>query len=188
MIKFIKRSAILAAVLLGLLIGYLAYLQISGNFYEVSSGTVYRAAQMDGQKLSKWKRENGIASILNLRGEANGADWYETERAVADRLGIEHINFAMSEHKEMTDDEVKALVEVMRDAPKPLLIHCRAGADRTGIASALYLAGIEGKREGEAERHLSIWYGHIGLPYVSKAWAMNVTWERIEPWLGYPDS
>lgn len=181
---------ILAGLALGLLvlIGYLAYLQISGNFHPVSAGTVYRAAQMDGQKLARWKREYGIASILNLRGRNDGADWYETERAVADRVGIEHIDFRMSDAKELTDEEVQALLAVMRDAPKPMLIHCKAGADRTGIASALYLAGIEGREEHEAESHLSIAYGHVGLPYVSRAWAMNVTWERIEPWLGYPDS
>lgn len=181
---------ILAGLALGLLvlIGYLAYLQISGNFHPVSAGTVYRAAQMDGQKLARWKREYGIASILNLRGRNDGADWYETERAVADRVGIEHIDFRMSDAKELTDEEVQALLAVMRDAPKPMLIHCKAGADRTGIASALYLAGIEGREEHEAESHLSIAYGHVGLPYVSRAWAMDVTWERIEPWLGYPDS
>ena len=181
---------ILAGLALGLLVlvGYLAYLQISGNFHPVSAGTVYRAAQMDGQKLARWKREYGIASILNLRGRNEGADWYETERAVADRVGIEHIDFRMSDARELTDEEVQALLAVMRDAPKPMLIHCKAGADRTGIASALYLAGIEGREEHEAESHLSIAYGHVGLPYVSRAWAMDVTWERIEPWLGYPDS
>lgn len=184
----LKRTFLLTALAMGLLAGYLAYLQLSGNFHEVSSGAVYRAAQMDGQNLARWKREHGIASILNLRGAADGADWYETERAVADRLGIQHIDFGMSDQEELTDREVQALMNVMRNAPKPLLIHCRAGADRTGLASALYLAGIDGREEGEAEKHLSIRYGHIGLPWVSKAWSMDVTWERIEPWLGYPES
>jgi protein tyrosine/serine phosphatase len=188
MSKHIKRTVAAEAVLTGCLVAYLAFLQITGNFYEVSSGTVYRAAQMDGQSIARWKREHGIASILNLRGAADGADWYETERALSDRLGIEHINFGMSEQEELTDVEVQALVEVMRTAPTPLLIHCRAGADRTGIASALYLAAIEGQPEALAERHLSIRYGHIGLPWISKAWSMDLTWERIEPWLGYPES
>jgi protein tyrosine/serine phosphatase len=94
----------------------------------------------------------------------------------------------MSEQQELTDAEVRALLQVMRDAPKPLLIHCRAGADRTGIAAALFLAGIEGRPEAAAERHLSILYGHVGLPWVSKAWAMDATWERIEPALGYGGS
>jgi protein tyrosine/serine phosphatase len=171
-----------------LLVGYLAYLQITGNFYVVRQGEVYRAAQMDGQDLARWRREHGIATVLNLRGEAIGADWYETERALADHLGITHIDFPMSEQKELSNQEVQSLIKLMQEAPKPLLIHCKAGADRTGLASALYIAAIAGGEEAEAERHLSIRYGHIGLPWVSRAWSMNVTWERIEPWLGYPDS
>ncbi|CTQ32518.1 phosphatase domain-containing protein [Jannaschia rubra] len=186
--RIVTRASILgAAAFLGLVV-HLGYLQLSGNFHPVSDGSVFRAAQMHGGDLVNWKRDYGIASVLNLRGPKVGADWYETEMAVADRLGIEHIDFPMSEQKELTDTEVQALLAVMRAAPKPLLIHCRAGADRTGIASALYLAGVEGASETKAERQLSIRYGHIGLPWVSKAWAMDVTWERIEPWLGYPGS
>ncbi|MGJ8544363.1 MAG: tyrosine-protein phosphatase [Sulfitobacter sp.] len=183
---FLFARMLLGAVLL--LLGYLAYLQASGNFHEVSAGKVYRAGQMDGQALSRWKREQGIASILNLRGSAPGADWYETERIMAASLGIEHIDFKLSASEELDDAQVQALLEVMRNAPKPMLIHCMAGADRTGIASALYVAGVEGRSEEDAEWHLSIAYGHIGIPWLSNAWPMNVTWERIEPFLGYPES
>lgn len=184
----IKRLIALAGGALLMVIAYLGFLQFSGNFHPVSEGTVYRAAQMDGQALARWKREYKIASVLNLRGESPGADWYETERAVTDRLGIQHIDFKMSDSHELTQPEVERLLQVMRDAPKPMLIHCKAGADRTGLASALYVAGIEGRGEEAAEWHLSLAYGHISLPWISRAWPMNVTWERIEPWLGYPDS
>lgn len=68
---------------------YLAWLNLSGNVHEVSPDTVYRAAQMDGQTLARWTRRLGIAGVLTLRGAADGADWYESERAVSDRLGIE---------------------------------------------------------------------------------------------------
>lgn len=183
-----KRLVLALTVSLGLLIGYLGILQISGNFHEVSAGTVYRAAQMDGQALARWKREYGIASVLNLRGENTGADWYETERAVADRLGIAHIDFRMSASRQLDGEQVQRLIAVMKDAPKPMLIHCQAGADRTGLAAALYVAGIDGGDEFAAERQLSLRYGHIGLPWISKAWPMNETWERMEAWLGFPDS
>lgn len=186
--RLIKSLVVTMAVGFVGLVAFLAFLQISGNFHEVSRGTVYRAAQMDGQDLVRWTQEHGIASVLNLRGRNDGADWYETERAVSERLGVVHIDFAMSAQAELTDAEVRALVQVMRDAPKPMLVHCRAGSDRTGIASALYLAGIEGRAEAEAEHQLSIRYGHVGLRWISKAWAMDETWERIEPWLGYPSS
>lgn len=179
--------AVLGVALLGC-IGYLGYLRLSGNFHEVSAGQVYRAAQMDGQALVRWHGEHGIASVLNLRGENDGTDWYETEKAVTDRLGIQHINFRMSASRELTADEARTLMRIMRDAPKPMLIHCMGGADRTGLASALYIAGIDGGTEATAERHLSPLYGHIGLPAISAAWAMDETWERMEPELGFFDS
>ncbi|MBK4217406.1 tyrosine-protein phosphatase [Paracoccus caeni] len=183
-----KRFLLILGVMFGAVVLYLGYLHLSGNFHAVVPGQVYRAAQMDGQKLARWKREYGIASILNLRGDNTGADWYETERGVADRLGIDHLDFRMSASKELTFDEVQTLLEVMRNAPKPMLIHCQGGADRTGLASALYIAGIAGGGEEAAEWHLSLLYGHVGIPWVSAAWPMNVTWEDIEPWLGFPDS
>lgn len=185
--RILKRTALLMLLPSIAIVGYLAFLQLSGNFHVVSDGQVYRAAQMDGQALARWSREHGIASVLNLRGSNAGADWYETERAVSDRLGLEHIDFRMSARKELTDPEVQALLAIMEAAPKPLLIHCMGGADRTGIAAALYVAGIEGRGEDAAERQLSLEYGHINLPW-AQAWAMNVTWERIEPWLGFHDS
>ncbi|MBC9248470.1 dual specificity protein phosphatase family protein [Paracoccus sp. 11-3] len=184
----VKHMFLAGMTVLALLVAYLAALHVSGNFHEVSAGTVYRAAQMDGQALARWKREYGIASVLNLRGESNGADWYETERAVADRLGIQHIDFRMSASTQLDAEQVKALLEVMRTAPKPMLIHCMGGADRTGLASALYVAGIDKSGEDAAEWQLSLRYGHIGIPWLSKAWPMNTTWEDMEAWLGFPDS
>jgi len=64
----------------------------------------------------------------------------------------------------------------MRDAPKPLLIHCKAGADRTGLASALYLGALEHQTRETAGWQLSILYGHIAIPWLSCAWPMDVTW------------
>ncbi|SEN04061.1 Tyrosine phosphatase family protein [Loktanella fryxellensis] len=123
---------------------FLTWLQVSGNFHAVSPGVVYRSGQMDGQDLARWRREVGIASVLNLRGARPGADWYETELALTDRLSIQHIDFELSEARDLTDDEVARLTAVMRDAPKPLLIHCRAGADRTGLAAAICGGGSGG--------------------------------------------
>lgn len=167
-------------------VSYLGFLQVSGNFHTVSPGKVYRSAQMDGATLARWKRDYGIASVLNLRGPNQGSDWYDTERAVSDQLGIQHIDFRMSAASELSQAEVQRLLALMQDAPKPLLIHCKSGSDRTGLAAALYVAAVDHRSESAAEWQLSLAFGHIGLP-ISRAWPMNLTWERIEPWLGYSD-
>jgi protein tyrosine/serine phosphatase len=75
----------------------------------------------------------------------------------------------------------------MKDAPKPLLIHCLSGADRTGLASALYLAAVSKTNEKVAEGQMSIFYGHIALS-ISRAFAMDRTFEKLEPLLGFRES
>ncbi|MDO5706646.1 MAG: hypothetical protein Q4G49_16470 [Paracoccus sp. (in: a-proteobacteria)] len=68
------------------------------------------------------------------------------------------------------------------------MIHCKSGADRTGLAAALYVAGIAKGGEFAAEWQLSPRYGHIGIPWLSRAWPMDLTWEAMEPALGFPES
>ena len=102
-----RRLLLGMAFLLVATAAYLGFLHLSGNFHEVSRGQVHRAAQMDGQALARWKREYGIASVLNLRGENAGADWYETELALTRHLKIQHIDFRMSASKELDQAQVR---------------------------------------------------------------------------------
>jgi protein tyrosine/serine phosphatase len=69
------------------------------------------------------------------------------------------------------------IVQMMKDAPKPLLIHCKAGADRTSLASALYLHAV--KNDKNAEKQISILYGHF--PWLgSKTGAMDRSFEKYQ--------
>ena len=38
---------------------------------------------------------------------------------------------------------MEAILATLDHAPKPVLIHCKNGADRTGLVGALYLYGLE---------------------------------------------
>lgn len=58
----------------------------------------------------------------------------------------------------------------------------------TGLAAMLYLQQIAGIDEEISERQLSVRYGHIGLPYISAAFAMNESWEILEEVLFGPTS
>lgn len=184
---FGRVSAALGLVLV-CLAGFAGYLHLTGNFHAVIEGQLYRAAQVSPVNLEKWHNEHGVATVLNLRGENTGKDWYDAEVEATRRLGIRHIDFRMSAARALTQEQAQELIELMRDAPKPLLIHCMAGADRTGLAAALYVAAIDGGGEYAAERQLAPRYGHIVLPWVSRAFAMDQTWEDLEPWLGFTDS
>jgi hypothetical protein len=49
--------------------GWAGYLHLSGNFHAVEDGAVYRSGQLSGDELSSRIRENGILTIINLRGK-----------------------------------------------------------------------------------------------------------------------
>lgn len=167
--------------------GFYAYMHATTNFHSVISGELYRSSQPSAGTIAQLHRDYGIKTIINLRGDNSGRGWYDSEIAQAKELDITHIDFRMSSRHELTQEQAAKLVQLMRDAPKPLLIHCQAGADRTGLASALYLAAISKTSENVAENQMSIYYGHIPLS-INSAYAMDRTFEKLETWLGLSNS
>lgn len=178
-----KIARVVAAVLLVCLMMsglYLWQIQRTGNFHSVVVGELYRSNQPTPDRLARYQRDVHIRTILNLRGARPGAPWYEAERKAAKNLGLTLIDFPMSDHEVLSPNRVDALVRAMADAPKPLLIHCKAGADRSGLAAALYLARISHTDPEVAEGQLSIVYGHFSVPWLSRAWPMDVSFEAAE--------
>lgn len=104
----------------------------------------------------------GIKTIVNLRGPRSDGAW-RLEKEACDSLGIRLIDCRIySRH--VPDIEFirnfKALFDVLE---LPALIHCKSGADRTGIVSALYLLMQKQASVDEALTMLSHKYLHA--PY-----------------------
>lgn len=145
-------SALAVPALLGLTL-------LGGNLHEVGGGVI-RAAQMKPADLASTIQAQGVRSILNLRGEHPGEAWWQEERAVAEANGVEYISVSLSARHKPDLATMRHLAALMRDAPKPLLIHCLQGADRTGLASAIYELS-RGETPGEAADQLSLMFGHF---------------------------
>lgn len=174
----------------GLLLAFGLYqgnLHASDNFHTVIPGELYRSAQPSAADIVRYRRDYGIRTIVNLRGENAGSGWYDDEHSTAAALGIAHLDFRMSARQSLSQARAAALIDLLRSAEKPILIHCRAGADRSGLAAALYVAAIADAGEIAAELQISPLYGHLPIP-LTPAYAMDETFERLEPWLGYPNS
>ena len=184
---YMKKLTVLLFAILITLGAYLGISQLRGNFHTVVEGELYRSGQLNDVQMAKYQRKYNIKTIINLRGDNHGKKWYDDEIQTSKQLGINHINFRMSEKREFTKVQVEELVEIYKHAPKPILIHCRAGSDRTGLAAAVYIAKLSNEGEDEAEDQLSIYYGHVSLPWASKH-KMDFSWEALEPLLGYYDS
>ena len=163
---------------------FILFLHLSGNFHEVVKAELYRSAQPTADQISSYARDYGIRTIVNLRGAAPKRPWYRDEIARAKELGIEHVDFKMSARRELSPTETEHLIAILRDAPKPILIHCQGGADRSGLVSAIYLHAVHGADVETAEKQISIRYGHISIPYLSSAFAMDENWEKLETMFG----
>jgi protein tyrosine/serine phosphatase len=177
--RWLLAIAALLLVPAGLIVLFLSSLQWFGNFDEVVPGQYYRSAQPNAAKLKKYIERHGIRSVLNLRGNNSRHKWYRDEVTITAAHGVQFANFRMSAHKQLTDAQFAELLALLDDLPKPILVHCKSGADRTGLVSAIYAHRIAGLSQAEANRMISFRYGHIGIPFLSEAFAMDKAWKKL---------
>lgn len=173
-------------VLFGIVFVYAGWNYWQGNYHTLLEGEVYRAGILTAGQLEHHVKQDGIRSIINLQGKDDDEQWYRDEIEIARANNIQHIDFKLSAYRKLTDEQLQQLVTLMKEQPKPLLIHCMGGADRTSLASALYLYAIKGEAVDTAADQLSIVYGHF--PYLSRSGvsAMDESFERYVTTLNPP--
>lgn len=173
-----RRWLILLLLGPGLVLGsYLGYIHEQGNFHVVEQDVMYRSRQLDKEELIHYINTYQIKSILNLRGKNMGSDWYQDEIRVAQELGVTHHDYGISANRDVSESDLNGIMDIVRTATKPILIHCKSGADRTGLIAALYQYAQGGRSAEEAANQLSILYGHFPFFWNSTA-AMDRTFWR----------
>ncbi|ODR96717.1 hypothetical protein AUC69_14075 [Methyloceanibacter superfactus] len=182
--KIIVRSLLFVVAVSGV---YALYMVATGNFHTVIAGELYRSARPSAEQIASWHERYGIKTILNLQGAHPEADWYREEEAAAKAHGIKLINYKLSAKRDVSAAQLEDLLALMSNAERPLLIHCRSGADRTGLVSAFYVAGIAGGSELYAEFQLTPYFGHFPFEFM-QFYAMDRSFEALEARLGFPDS
>ncbi len=120
------------------------------NFHLVTPG-VFRSNQPTHGRFEKMAKL-GIRTVINLRGEgAHPRYLFEAESCRA--LGLRLVSTQLSARKPASPEQILRLFELLRDAERPVVMHCKSGADRAGFASALHLLA-EGRPIEEARRQL----------------------------------
>lgn len=161
----LRRLKRLAVVLLVLLVASTAVFHrplFLGNVGAVDPGKVYRCAQPKGN-LDDLIAELQPGSILNLRGGWYTDSWYAAEVEATEQAGIDFYDFPMKANRRPSRAELLTLIDLLDRCRYPLVIHCKSGADRTGLASALYRLVVLGHSPDEALEEFSIFYSHIPL-------------------------
>lgn len=134
---------------------------LGANEGTIAPGEAYRSAQLGGAALRELIHELGVRSVVNLRGE-NDTAWYRDEVAACRAAGVAHYDVRLSARELPDPGEALKLVEVLCAAPRPLLLHCKSGADRTGLAASVFLIECKGMAPDRARRvGLTPWHGHL---------------------------
>lgn len=153
------------------------------GFREVRPG-VYRSPQTSEERLARRIGEHGIQSIVALRGMGDGV---AASARAAEGAGITFWNVPMSATRLPSPATLLELWRVAEQAPRPVLLHCRAGVDRTGLASALFVLHDTGDLAMARTQLSLVPYGHVGLFGTG---AMDEVLERYAPHhgsLSFPD-
>ncbi len=130
------------------------------NLHRVADG-VWRSAQPAPHHLRR-ARDMGVTTVLNLRGRRDGCGAYRLEHEACTRLGLTLVDFPIRSRSPLERETLLAAARLCDEAKRPMLLHCKSGADRAGFMSTLYLFLHEGVSLKEAMGvHLSLAYGHV---------------------------
>jgi protein tyrosine/serine phosphatase len=178
-----KKKIIIFTVVF-LLAAYFFYMEEQGNFHQITAGEAYRSAQLDRDEFEYYIKEYHIKSVVNLRGQNVDAPWYREETAACAAQNVRHFDIPLSATSEPKEEDIRRLIGIFISAPRPLLMHCQAGADRSGLAAAIWKVVVDHEPKSEARKQLSLLYGHIPI---GKTTILDRFFENWDPVTGVED-
>lgn len=144
------------------------------NRHEIAPG-VWRSNQPSPEQVADLAAM-GIRTILNFRGRNQwGSYLLEAEACAAH--GITLANGRLYSNRAPTREEILAALALMEAAERPMLMHCKSGADRAGLASALYLLA-HGHDPAEAAAQFSWKHAHFRISRTGILDAFVATYAR----------
>ena len=123
----------------------------------VEEGLIYRSGRLPLDRAQATLANHHIRVLIDLTENKPGNQFQTKERAAAVALGIEYHNFPLI--GDGTGDirsyaQAIAVMHQARREGKPVLVHCAAGAQRTGGVVAAYRVLVERKSPDEARAEL----------------------------------
>ena len=140
------------------------------NFHWVVPGEAARAMQAWAGGVKTFLRRRGIRAIINLRGRNDDLDWWKKETAAAKSMGVAHLDAMLDSRKLPTRAMLERLIESFDSAPRPFLLKCSGGQDRTSFAAALYLIHRDGWDAMETAKAQCARFPYLHFPKAQQRW------------------
>ena len=120
---------------------------------------LYRSNHPTPFQLRRAAQALGLKAVINLRGDGRtGTD--ALARDAARRIGLAQFDLGLASRDAPEVADILKLVEIFRTMPRPALMHCKSGADRTGLAAGVWVL-LNGGTAKDALAQLTIRHGHI---------------------------
>ncbi len=147
------------------------------GFRQEANG-VFRAPQTGEEATARRIAAHGIRTVVCLRGD--GPESAPSARAAL-AAGAAFVRVPMSATQRPAPATLLTLWDVAATAERPLLLHCRAGVDRTGLASAILALHDSGDLAAARAQLAFVPYGHVAW---SATGAMDEVLDRYAPYHG----
>lgn len=129
------------------------------NLHQISP-EMWRANQPNPRQVREHARLRGVKTIINLRGESTKG-YYLLEKEACEAEGVTLVDFQVFSRDTPKVETILAAKELFDTIEYPALMHCKSGADRAGLMSALYMIFRRDMPVTKALEQLSGKYLHV---------------------------
>lgn len=152
------------------------------------SDTLYRGGQPEKAGYDALKAL-GVEIVVNLRDEGPSIG---AERKEVESRGMRFVSLPWGALSKPDNAEVAAFLQLLRDNPdKPVFVHCKRGAERTGVMVSAYRMSQQGwtpeqaLAEMEAFKFRGFWFWYL-KSYVRKFPELLKTHPALRPLASAP--
>lgn len=128
------------------------------NLHRVGA-RAWRSAQPAPHQIARFKRL-GVKTVVSLRGGRHFGS-YPLEREACARHGLAFEEITLRSREAPRKETLEEVIALLERIEYPALFHCKAGADRAGLMSALYLLLQEEAPLEVAQAQLGLKFGHV---------------------------
>ncbi len=162
----VVRTALIGSLAVALLCGGLLahsiydYARPARKWGVVEPDAIYRSGHIATYRIERDLHEHQVDVIIDLQGFDKLDPRHLAEREAIERLGIESHRYPLAGNGTgditMYADAIAMMVDA-RKRGKRILVHCAAGAQRTGGVIACYRMLVEGRTPAEARAELPLY-------------------------------
>ena len=148
------------------------------NFGRVNA-QLYRGAQPDPAGFGALKKL-GVGIVVRLSLGEEGAS---AEKEQVEALGMRFVAIPWSTARDPEREKVVAFVSLMRENPdKTVFVHCKRGADRTGVFIAAYRIAFDHWTPTQAIAEMNAFHYHyLFLPHLQRFVEAFPRWLGADP-------